>query len=208
MPLTHPLSPIRAASWRVAMALALPLMAGTQAGARPGVDREAAPPVSAIDSKVIEEINFARTRPGDYAQMLRMEPGTPATAEAIGLLQRRMPVEPLTWSARLAASAARQAADQGSIGGVSHTGSDGTSPGERMRREGVWSSITAEDIALQQGSAHDVVRQLIIDEGVPTRGHRTDLLDPHLRLGGAGCAPHRVYRIICVIDLAAPPPPP
>lgn len=208
MPLTHPFSPTRATSWRVVFALASLLMAATQAGARPGVDREAAAPVSTIDSRVIEEINFARTRPGDYAQMLRMEPGTPATAEAIGVLQRRMPVEPLSRSGRLSASAARQAADQGSIGGVSHTGSDGSSPGERMRREGVWSSITAEEISLQQFSAHDVVRQLIIDEGVPARGHRSDLLDPHLRLGGVGCAPHRVYRIICVIDLATPPPAP
>jgi hypothetical protein len=204
--MTHPTLPIRATPQRAVIALALLLAATTQAGARPGVDRDLAAPASVIDSKVIEEINFARTRPGDYAQMLRMEPGTPATAEAIGVLQRRAPVEPLTWNAKLAAAAAKHAVAQGSIGGVSHTGSDGTGPGERIRREGVWYSIAAEDISLQQSNAHDVVRQLIIDEGVPSRGHRTDLLDPLLRQGGVGCAPHRVYRIICVIDLAAPPP--
>jgi uncharacterized protein YkwD len=77
-----------------------------------------------------------------------------------------------------------------------------------MRREGIFSGITSEDMSLGQGSARDIVRQLIIDEGVPSRSHRTDLLDPLLRLGGAGCAAHRTYRIICIIDLASPPPPP
>jgi len=200
--------PIGAAPRRASFALALLLAAATPAGARPGVDKDVAAPTSVIDSQVIEEVNFARTRPADYAQTLRTAPSSPAAAEAIAVMQHRAPVEPLTWNARLSAAAAKHAAAQGSVGGVSHVGSDGTSPGERIRREGVSYSIAAEDISLQQMSARDVVRQLIIDEGVPTRGHRADLLDPLLRQGGVGCAPHRVYRTICVIDLTAPPPAP
>jgi uncharacterized protein YkwD len=59
-----------------------------------------------------------------------------------------------------------------------------------------------------ESTARDVVRQLIIDEDVPDRGHRNDLLDPVLRRAGVGCAPHPTYRVICVIDLASAAPPP
>jgi uncharacterized protein YkwD len=178
------------------------------AGALPSVAREAAAPTSIVSAEVIEQINFARTRPGDYADLLRKLPGTAATKDAIGLLDSRMPAAPLTLNAGLTAAAVRHATDLGPNGGLGHLGSDGSNPGDRMRHEGVFSSITAEELSLGQGSARDVVRQLIVDDGVPTRGHRMDLLDPMLRLAGVGCAPHKLHHVICVIDLASPPPGP
>ncbi|MFI4950824.1 MAG: CAP domain-containing protein [Caulobacterales bacterium] len=196
------------AARRSALALLATLAIAGPTDARPPVEREIAAPVSIIDSQVIGEINFARTRPGDYAELLRKLPGTAATRDAIGVLDQRMPAPPLTMSPGLTAAALRHASDLGPTGGLGHIGSDGSNPGDRMRHERVFSSITAEELSLGQGSARDVVRQLIIDEGVPMRGHRMDLLDPMLRLAGVGCAPHRLHHIICVIDLASPPPPP
>jgi hypothetical protein len=87
---------------RLAVVLALQLAAPLGAQARPPtVVSEKSTPISVVDSKVIDEINFARTRPGAYAELLRMTPGTPAAQEAIGLLQHRMPVEPLTLNDKL-----------------------------------------------------------------------------------------------------------
>jgi hypothetical protein len=47
-----------------------------------------------------------------------------------------------------------------------------------------------------------VVIDLVVDDGVPDRGHRKILLDDRLRFAGAACGPHTIYRTMCVIDLA------
>ena len=127
--------------------------------------------------------------------------------EAIAYLQRRSPAPPLEFNAGLGFSAALHAADEGRHGEFEHTGSDGSSAGERMQRAGVWAGMLAEEMAAGQDRAEDVVRALIVDEGVPDRGHRKDLMDPFLRRAGVGCASHPVYGVICVIDLASAGPP-
>jgi uncharacterized protein YkwD len=159
-----------------------------------------------FETAVLAEINFVRARPADYAERLRNNEPTPATLEAIAALQQRRPAPPLAVSPGLAASAAEHAADEGANGAFEHTGSDGSSAGERMHRHGVWAGVLAEEMSAGEETPQDVVRQLIVDEDVPGRGHRNDLLDPYLKRAGVACAPHRVYRVICVIDLAAAAP--
>jgi hypothetical protein len=51
--------------------------------------------------------------------------------------------------------------------------------------------------------ADAVVRQLIVDDGVPGRGHRTLLFSAEFRFAGVGCGGHRRYGHLCVVDLAA-----
>ena len=156
---------------------------------------------------VLQEINWVRAHPGEYADHLRDGPETQATDEAIDFLERRAPAPPLQFNDRLRLSAIDHAADEGRHGAFTHTGSDGSSAGQRMHRAGVWAGMTAEEMSAGEDRADDVVRQLIIDEDVPGRGHRNDLMDPFLKQAGVGCASHRVYGVICVIDLASAPPP-
>ena len=47
-----------------------------------------------------------------------------------------------------------------------------------------------------------MVLQLLIDDGVASRGHRHNLFNPDLHQAGAGSAPHRDYRTVTVIDYA------
>ena len=47
-----------------------------------------------------------------------------------------------------------------------------------------------------------VVIQLLVDDGVPDRGHRDNILDGRWGAEGAACGPHRDYRQICVMDYA------
>ncbi|HTX47921.1 MAG TPA: CAP domain-containing protein [Caulobacteraceae bacterium] len=157
-----------------------------------------------LESAVLNEINYVRTHPREYARRLG---GDPAGREAAAYLEALPPEAPLAPTAGLAAAAAEHAADQGSRGGFDHVGADGSSAGERMRRHGVWSGIFAEEMSLGQTSAEGVVRQLIVDSGDPAGRHRRDLLDPLLRRAGVGCAPHKLDTMVCVIDIAAAPPP-
>jgi hypothetical protein len=195
---------------RMGLALLVVIGAATAAGAAiavtaraPLVDTAKAPPVTKLEADVLDHINNARRNPAEFAKLLPPAPG--AASEAADQLRRREPAPALTWDDRLAAAARKHAADQGAKGGHDHVGSDGSRPMERMRREGVWSMLTAEEMSLGQTSAKGVVIQLIIDEGSPTRAHRADLLNPLFTLGGVGCAPHTTYRMVCVIDLSGRP---
>jgi uncharacterized protein YkwD len=160
-----------------------------------------------LEPAVLAEINWVRAHPAEYADQLREAPPTRATEEAIDYLERRAPAGPLQFSPRLGTSAADHAYDEGAHAAFTHTGSDGSSAGERMHRAGVWAGMLAEEMSAGESSGAGVVRQLIIDEDVPSRGHRNDLMDPFLKLAGVGCASHPAYGVVCVIDLASSPPP-
>ena len=125
-----------------------------------------------------------------------------ALNEAIADVARRRPLKPLVLNSHLRASAARLAREEGPSGGVGHVGPDGLTPGQRMREAGAWAGITEENISYGAATAAAVVRQLIIDDGVPSRGHRASIFEPGLTAAGVSCGPHARYGWMCVIDLA------
>jgi uncharacterized protein YkwD len=55
-------------------------------------------------------------------------------------------LRPLQWNAEMTAAARAHAADMASTGVVSHTGSDGSSPKDRLRRAGVEFRFASENI--------------------------------------------------------------
>jgi hypothetical protein len=176
----------------------LALAAGPASAQRGGrVDREAAAPVTTLNREVLEEINAARTSPGEYLRKL------PGGSEAQAFMRQQMPLAPLAYSPRLGAAAARHLADQGPLGGVSHVGSDGSHPMDRVQAAGAYSMTVAEEISVSQTSAQGVVMQLIIDQGVVGKPHRMDVFDPNLQFGGVACGPNARFRIMCVIDMSA-----
>ena len=48
----------------------------------------------------------------------------------------------------------------------------------RVEKYGSWSGSIAENIDMGNSNALDVITALIIDDGVPNRGHRNNLFDP------------------------------
>jgi uncharacterized protein YkwD len=48
----------------------------------------------------------------------------------------------------------------------------------------------------------DVVMSLIIDDGVPSRGHRENTLNPKFSCSGVGAAPHAKFNHVFTIDFA------
>jgi len=134
---------------------------------------------------------------------LRTEEGAAAVREAIAALKARRPLAPLRWSKGLTAAATDHVRDQGPIGGLEHRGTDDSDPAVRANRHGRWIHGVAENIAYGENPARGVVIQLLVDDGVPDRGHRDNILDPAWGAAGVACGPHQRYRQMCVMDYAA-----
>lgn len=135
--------------------------------------------------------------PGDPVGHITRE-GSRAVDEAAAALRATPPLPRLTWSPLLAAAARLHVAAQGPSGAVGHGGA-GAGPGDRAVRAG-GARYIAETISYGAATPRDVIRQLVIDDGVPSRGHRRILLSPEYRFVGAACGPHAGYRVMCVLD--------
>lgn len=165
-----------------------------------------------LDGGVLDELNFARTQPQAYGRSLAQEARrTRASAayddpaaldEALDFLARQAPVLPLGPDPALDEAALSHAKYQSRAGGIGHAGPGGETLGQRLRRYGAFSSLMGEDIAYGYSDPRDVVRQLIVDSGVPNRGHRANIFNPAYRAAGVGCGFHPVHRVMCVIDFA------
>ncbi|HWI84879.1 MAG TPA: CAP domain-containing protein [Sphingomonas sp.] len=177
------------------------------------------------DRRLLAELNAARTDPPAFvrgltqyrsyfhAGLLRYpdldadiatEEGVAVVDETITFLGHQPPLGQVSPSALLQAAAAAHVADQARTGEEGHAGSDGSTPGQRVKRLG-GGSYVAEIISYGSIDALDAIRQLIVDDGVADRGHRSIVYSGELRYAGAACGPHPRYRTICVIDLAVSP---
>lgn len=192
-------------SGRMALALAI---AGLLSLVLPLVAQSASL-AARLDDAVLDELNFARARPAEYARELRREinrsDDPAAVEEAIDFLERQAALPPLGADRRIAAAARQHTQAQGARGDVGH-GAAGAL-GQRLRGQGVWAGLSAENISYGYDDPRDVVRQLIIDSGVPGRGHRRNIFGAGYQLAGVACGPHRAYGVMCVIDFAGALPP-
>jgi len=102
--------------------------------------------------------------------------GKAALEDAVTFLQRQPPLAPLVEpSCRgLKLAAEDHLVDRGALGKVGHSGADGSSSSERQARYGEWSGKSGECLwfGRQGASAETIVTDLIIDDGVASRGHR------------------------------------
>lgn len=184
------------------------------------------PSVQPADNEAVRnEINVMRSNPPAYAAKLRAyrafigpdkiwrhpsrpvgvitHEGTAAVDEAIAVLEAASPLPPLADDPRLAAAALAHAVEQSRTGAIGHDSADGPTMGARIKRGLVFYGSLAETISYGQNTPDDVVRQLLVDDNVPSRGHRKILLLAELHFVGVGCATHPVYRFSCVQDYSS-----
>jgi uncharacterized protein YkwD len=176
-----------------------------------------------FDAAVLAQLNRARTQPQSFIEDLRAfrqsfnaqghyrnlsdgrlwasSEGAAAVDEAIAYLEKMPPRPRLEASPLLAAAAADHTGEQGPRGSSGHRSHDGKWPSDRLMARGGGSRV-AEALSYGQGHPLDVVIQLIVDDGVSGRGHRTILLDPAYDHAGAGCGIHRNYQLMCTIALS------
>lgn len=173
--------------------------------------------------QVLAEINLARTEPlqfavflhelrgrfqgKDYripgtATLMETSEGVDAVDEAIQSLSRQKPQPPLAWSAGLAAAAADLAKEQAGSGATGHGGFWRSGMRKRIERHGTWVGRIGENIVYNSIEPRSMVMQLIIDDGVPGRGHRKNLFNPAFGRAGVACGPHPRFDGMCVIDFS------
>ncbi len=174
-----------------------------------------------IEVEVLEELNAARENPSAYASNLeelipqfrgnllkrpdwpsaiQTQEGPEAVREAIHALQTQPAVGVVTASSALS-DAARDLAIAERGGDVGHTGPDMSTPDSRISAHGKWGRTYNENIAYGHfPTGHDVIVDLLVDDGVSDRGHRRNIFNPNVHVAGVGCGPHRVYGMVCVID--------
>src|SRR5262249_558035 len=139
--------------------------------------------------------------PGSNTWIVTQE-GLAAIDEAIGILQATRPMAPLALDAGLNRAAADLVRWQGPRGALGHAGDGGSSPGDRIQRQGIYGQAWAENVSYGSVGAQ-VVIDLIVDDGVPDRGHRTNILNPLYRLVGIAAGPHRGYGTMCAMDFTS-----
>jgi uncharacterized protein YkwD len=139
-------------------------------------------------------------RPG--ADPIATNEGVAAVNECIRIMERQKPCKALAPALGLSQAATDHVKDSGPAGLVGHTGADASTLGERIDRHGAWQKCAGENIAYGEEDPAFIVIQLLIDDGVASRGHRTNIFNSSYGRIGVAIGPHETWRSMCVMDFA------
>jgi len=103
---------------------------------------------------------------------------------------------------KLHQSSAHHAHDMGTKGQVGHDSSDGTPFTVRIHRFHKPVHVS-ENCVYGYADAYSNVMEMLIDEAVPDRTHRHNILGKSFHLVGVSIKPHKMIDFNCVVDFAA-----
>ena len=146
-------------------------------------------------------------KPGRDVPLITKE-GKAAVEDALAFLAKQAPLpgfagEPVE---ALALAAADHVADVGVTGEASHSSSDGSAFSARQVRYGTWKGKCGECLWYGRTgswlSAQDLIEDLIVDDGVASRGHRLCIYDEAYACAGVSVGAHSVYTNMAAIEFA------
>lgn len=179
--------------------------------------------LSPFEKEIILEINKLRSDPGSYAEdymtplrkyyknkllfypgdhPLMTTEGISALNECIRYLKKQQPLPLLYPVEGLCKAAHAHVKDQSHSGKTGHAGSDHSNVKERIERYGRWNVRIAENIAYGKLSVQQVIIYLLIDDGVRSRGHRKNFLNPDFQVVGVAAGNHPRFNNMYVMDFA------
>ena len=186
------------------------------------VDPERARHSTAEEKLVVTELSKVRLHPKEYARWLRTQlkyfdgtlwhlpehvpirtqEGAPALHELIAFLESTPAIGPLRWNEGLSHAARELVLEQGPTGQTGHRGPNGSNMRDRILKFGLHQSLIGEIINYGDEKPRWTVMQLLIDDGVPSRGHRKNIFNPDFHTAGAATGPHAEYGTMTAVDLA------
>jgi uncharacterized protein YkwD len=133
--------------------------------------------------------NLARTNPAAAAQRFttNLDPYVQATVDYynVDLNQAQNDIAntsaqpPLAWNDQLAGAAIGHSQDMSAKGYQSHTGSDGSSPQQRIQNAGYGNTTaTGENAYAYAQSVDHAMEAFMLDWGVSDHGHRNNIMQP------------------------------
>jgi uncharacterized protein YkwD len=138
---------------------------------------------------MLQLLNQARTNPSAVAQQIanNITPDVQATLKYYNInLQSDLNAigsagtqPPLAWNANLAAAAQGHSQDMANTQTQSHTGSNGSSPQQRMQQAGYNSAASsAENAFAYASSVEEAMEAFLVDWGNSNPGHRVNIQQP------------------------------
>lgn len=131
--------------------------------------------------------------------------GAWAVSEAVEALAKTRAAPELEISKPLTLAARDHRNEQSKSGEVGHYGAAGKSPNARIKKYGTPVGKSGENITYgeygEEGPLSAIIA-MVVDDGVPDRGHRRNLFDPEFKKVGIACGKHEQYGKMCVFDFA------
>jgi hypothetical protein len=153
---------------------------------------------SNIEKDVYNYLNYARTRPKEFCEKFVIPNWDKNNSYENSLVEKMMSLKPmgtLLPDRKLYASADCHAIVSGELGFVGHTRSVNRKTKKKCDEYFMGECIS---YGMEEGLA--VVLQLLIDDGVPSLGHRYICLSEGFTMVGISSRKHAKYGVNCVLD--------
>jgi uncharacterized protein YkwD len=86
-----------------------------------------------------------------------------------------------------------------------HDGSDGSTPGERMHRYiKDLTTCASENLSYGESRGLAIILSLFVDDGVESRGHRENMINPDLVYIGCFTGAHKNFETMTALNYAGP----
>ena len=159
------------------------------------------------EKDVILLVNKVRTMPALFARAYLESHRSESTAaeECYNELLKWTAQKPLKPSKALSLAARDHGDDMGKTGEIGHVSSNGKSSTQRVLRYGVFKGAYTgpwENCSYGFEDPLEIILQLLIDDDVPSRGHRKNIMEVEVNFIGTSIRPHKTYEYNCVMDFA------
>ncbi|HFA51135.1 MAG TPA: LysM peptidoglycan-binding domain-containing protein [Bacteroidetes bacterium] len=153
---------------------------------RPSVSKDAARYMKPEEIDMVNEINLVRSNPAGYVKYVEAYKKDVAAGKAFGSvatcdeliaeLKRTPPLSVLQPTECIYNAAKNHGEDQRPTGETDHVGTDGSYPWDRVRKACPNMTDGNENLVGGPSSVRKSVLLLLVDDGIPNRGHRRTLL--------------------------------
>jgi uncharacterized protein YkwD len=140
---------------------------------------------------MLQVLNLVRTNPQAAVQYVesKITPATTATLNYYGVnlnatlnqIASTPAQPPLAWNPQLAQAAQAHSQDMANNGFQAHTGSDGSTPPQRIAAVGYTNSTrSGENVYAYADSVDQAMEAFLLDWGVSDAGHRNNVMEPNV----------------------------